>query len=63
MKYKVFRREVYTFTFKQWIKATIWCHLVIKIFPKCHDFGSDALVESYRKKPKLLHEQLKHLFY
>ena len=60
-EYKIPFRRVYTSTFKDWIKEIVWIFVVIKIFPKAHDFGSDALKEYYNKNPKNMYEQLRFL--
>lgn len=59
--YKVPFRDVYCDTFAGWMRQTFWCHVVIRVFPKCHDFGSDALVPLYRENPAAMAEQLDFL--
>ena len=56
--WKVPFRQVYTNTFKHWVQQTVWCHLVIKMFPRCHDFGSDNLCDYYKRNPEKMYEQL-----
>ena len=58
INYKVPFRRVYSYSFKQIIKATIWCHFVIKLFPCVHNFESDALLDYYIKKKSNLYEQM-----
>ena len=59
--YKVPFRQVYSDTFAGWLRQTFWCHAVIRVFPKVHDFGSDALVSLYRENPAAMAEQLDFL--
>ena len=49
--FKVPFRQVYCDTFIGWLKAILWCHVVIRVFPKVHDFGSDALASTGRTRP------------
>ena len=58
--YKIPFRRIYCDTFKSYIKELIWVFVVIKIFPNCHNFESDALRNSYINNPTLLYEQLEH---
>lgn len=53
--WKVPFRQVYCSTFKNCLKQTFWCLVVIKVFPHCVDFGS-APVEMYIKNPELVGE-------
>ena len=55
--WKVPFRQIYCNTFKQWLKSTFWCHVVIKVFPHCVDLGSDALVPFYPDDPGMFYEQ------
>lgn len=48
---KVPFRQVYCDTFVGWLKATLWCHLVIKVFPFAVDLGSDSLLDDYVRDP------------
>lgn len=57
MLYKVPLRQVYTQTFKDWLKSTIWCHLVLKLFPFARDLGSDSLLPTYIDHPDRFYEQ------
>jgi len=63
MRYKVFRRNVICDTFKDWWKAMLWCHLVIKVFPRCHDFESDCFTEKYAKDGNFMRDQLSFLLF
>ena len=60
-RYKVPFRQVYCATFKDFIKETIWCLFVIRIFPKAHDFGSDGLKDYYKRNKGNMYEQLSFL--
>lgn len=55
--YKVPFRRCYTYTFKDWLKQTFWCLVVIKIFPHLIDLESDSLKDQYVDNPELFHEQ------
>lgn len=37
---KVPFRQVYCPDFKSWLRATIWCHVVLRLFPDVIDVGS-----------------------
>ena len=37
--WKVPFRQCYTHSFICWVKWTIWCHLVLKIYPTAYDNG------------------------
>jgi hypothetical protein len=55
--WKVPFRQVYCESFLSAIKQTFWCHVVIRVFPNVHDFGSDALVDLYIDEPETLFDQ------
>lgn len=55
--WKVPFRQVYDETFIGWLKATIWCHFVIRVFPFARDLESDALLEHYVERPSGMFEQ------
>lgn len=55
--WKVPFRQCYTDTFVGWVKLTIWCHFVIKVFPNAYDFGSASLLDECIKDPFFFHEQ------
>lgn len=55
--WKVPFRAVYVSNFSGWVKSTIWCHFIIKLFPHAVDLGSDALVDHYLKRPELFYDQ------
>ena len=59
--YRVPFRQVYCDTIGSWLKETIWCHLVIKLFPYVADLGSDGLRSSYLGNPELFYEQYRWL--
>ena len=40
-------RAIFTLTFRDWFKETIWCYLVLKLWPLATDFGSDPLKALY----------------
>jgi len=58
---KVPFRSVYAFGLREWLKATFWCHVVIRVFPYVADLGSDALLELYLEDPKEFLEQYRTL--
>jgi len=37
--WKVPFRQVYCDTFWRWVKSTVWCHIVIKVYPNASDPG------------------------
>ena len=37
--WKVPRRQVYCATFAGWVAETIWCHVVLRIYPNAFDPG------------------------
>lgn len=55
--WKVPFRQVYCDTFGAWLRAVLWCFVVLKVFPHVADFGSSALLEEYIDSPKTFHEQ------
>lgn len=57
--WKVPFRAVYTTTFTDWVKSTIWCHFVIRVFPHSVDLRTDALVDLYLKRPETFYDQYK----
>lgn len=57
MKYKVPFRMVYCDTLVDWIRYTLWCHVVIKLWPNVFDLGADPLVGMYLEKPETFFEQ------
>jgi hypothetical protein len=63
MTWKVPRRQVYTHNFKSWIKETLWCHLVLKLWPNIIDLGSDPLRSEYVENPQMFLDQYKWLIY
>ena len=60
--WKVPFRSVYCDTFTGWLRATFWCHCVIKVFPGCIDLQSDHLarVGLYHDRPEMMFEQYQH---
>jgi hypothetical protein len=58
--WKVPFRQVYCATFKDWLRSTFWCLVVIKVFPQAVNLASDALVQFYLKKPEMFFEQYEH---
>lgn len=58
--WKVPFRGVYCETFVGMLKQTLWCHLVIKIFPLARDLSKDALAEYYEENPLEFFEQYKN---
>lgn len=63
MKYKVPFRQAYTETFKDWLKQTFWCHIVIKVFPALIDLESDGLKKRYIGNPEMFYDQHEWLIY
>lgn len=59
-EWKVPFREVYCPTFKSWMKNTIWCLFVIKVFPQAVDLSSDPLVPYYFDSPDMFFDQYQH---
>ena len=55
--WKVPFRQVVCPTLKSCVKYTIWCHLVIRIFPCAIDFASDGLLSLYKQDNKTMFEQ------
>lgn len=55
--WKVPFRQVYCFSFVDWLRQTFWCHVVIKVFPNAIDLGGDPLVPHYKNNPKMFYEQ------
>ena len=55
--WKVPLRAIYCESFVQMLKATLWCHLVIRVFPHARDLASDGLVECYFDRPTMFFEQ------
>lgn len=42
---KVPFREVYCWGWKTWLKATFWCHVVMRLFPRATELPSDSTVQ------------------
>lgn len=57
--WKVPFRDVYCESLIDCAKQTLWCHLVIKVFPNAADIDSDALVAMYPGNPAMLYDQYK----
>lgn len=57
MKWKVPFRMVYCNSFKEWVKHSIWCHFVIKIWDNLIDLDSDGFVGVYLENPGKFYEQ------
>lgn len=55
-KYKVPFRQVYCETLSLWLKETVWCHLVLRVFPHALDLGSEP-VETYLEEPVTFFQQ------
>lgn len=58
--YKVLFRQIYCDTFRTWLRAMFWCHVVIRIFPEAIDLASDVLVEHYLEEPGAMGEQFRY---
>lgn len=56
--WKVPFRQVWCETFISMLRQVLWCHVVIRVFPKVHDFGSDSFADVYRKEPAFMVDQL-----
>ena len=44
-EYKVWFRQIYCSTFRQWLEQMFWCFVVIKVFPEAME------MESPKKNP------------
>lgn len=59
--WKVPFRSVLCSSFPEWVRATVWCHFVVRVFPFVHDFRSDALCSSYVNDPSFMYGQLEYV--
>lgn len=62
-EYKIPFRQVYTLTFKDFLKQTLWCHFVIKVFPYLIDLESDSMSKDYINNPEKFYGQYEWLIY
>jgi len=60
--WKVPFRQVYTNSFREWVKWSIWCHFVIRVFPGARDLKSDALQDYYRENPAEMYNQYRYVW-
>lgn len=55
--WKVPFRQVYCDTFKECLRATFWCHVVIKVFPHVIDLEKTPFLAEYKKDPAFFRDQ------
>lgn len=55
--WKVPFRRVWCFSFRDWVKATIWCHFVIRVFPHTINLEGCSFLDVYKKDAQFFHDQ------